>query len=307
MKISDLARRSGVTIPTIKYYIREGLLRPGDASAPNQARYDDQHLGDLTLIRALRDHAGLSIASIRRVFSAISAATDSQGEPLAAGVHSVESERLAEREGPVLDQNDPDYTAAWQDLQAVLAGRAWRRDENEPEVQELLATMVAVRKIWPYEMPSEGWARYADLGAHAASLEIPESWDPDRFPQETLRYAIVGTYLFEPVVLAFRRLALSERSNELQIRRRAENTPFEKTYRFCWWPSHPLRTFKSLMKSCVRLRAHFLIINNSERETRKWQEKKTTTTLRDDSLIAAGSIGSGRLLTTKNSTCFGSS
>ncbi len=224
MKISELARRSGVTISSIKYYIREGLLPSGtpfgDNPAKNQARYGDQHLKDLALIRALRERAGISIASLRRVLSAIAEAESGHKDSLAVSVRSVEVERLANREGPELDPDEPEYRAAWSALEQLMAARGWERDEDDPEVQELLASMVAVGHVWPYELPNGIWTQYADLGEHAASFEIPEGWDPERFPSETVRYAIVGTYLFEPVILAFRRLALSQRSIALQLRRR---------------------------------------------------------------------------------------
>jgi DNA-binding transcriptional MerR regulator len=217
LKVSELARRSGVTISTIKYYIREGLLRPGDVSAPNQAAYGEAHLNDLVLIRALRDHAGISISAIRRVLDAVAAAGSGS---LEAGVHSVEVERRAGAEAPEIDPGDPQYQRAWDALRVVFEERDWHCDPASLEVQELLAAMIAVGRIWPYELPSGGWARYAELGEHAASFEIPDGWDPDRFPSETLRYAIVGTYLFEPVILAFRRVALSARSIRLQKARR---------------------------------------------------------------------------------------
>ena len=31
MRISELAERTGVSIPTLKYYLREGLLHAGEA------------------------------------------------------------------------------------------------------------------------------------------------------------------------------------------------------------------------------------------------------------------------------------
>jgi DNA-binding transcriptional MerR regulator len=224
VKISELSRRSGVTISSIKYYIREGLLRSGtplgDGAAKNQARYGDQHLKDLALIRALRERAGISIASLRTVLSAIAEAESGHRDSLAVGVRSVEVERQASREGLKLDPDEPEYRAAWSALEQLMGARGWNREEDEPEIQELLAAMVAVGHVWPYELPNGIWAQYAELGAHAASFEIPEGWDPDRFPSETLRYAIVGTYIFEPVILAFRRLALSQRSTEIQQRNR---------------------------------------------------------------------------------------
>ena len=37
MKISELSSRTGVSIPSLKFYLREGLLPQGQLSAPNQA------------------------------------------------------------------------------------------------------------------------------------------------------------------------------------------------------------------------------------------------------------------------------
>jgi DNA-binding transcriptional MerR regulator len=63
----ELSRRSGVPRSTIKFYLREGLLAPGEASAPKQARYGEAHLERLRLIRALREVARLPLDVIGRV------------------------------------------------------------------------------------------------------------------------------------------------------------------------------------------------------------------------------------------------
>src|SRR5919204_6297357 len=73
MRIAELSRRSGVPIATIKYYLREGLLAPGERTSPNQARYHDAHLQRLRLIRALVDVGHLSIAATREVLDSIDA------------------------------------------------------------------------------------------------------------------------------------------------------------------------------------------------------------------------------------------
>ena len=41
MRIAELSSRSGTSIPTIKYYLREGLLPAGEATGRNQADYGD--------------------------------------------------------------------------------------------------------------------------------------------------------------------------------------------------------------------------------------------------------------------------
>ncbi|MDQ1571231.1 MAG: hypothetical protein QOF79_1905 [Actinomycetota bacterium] len=71
MRMSELSERSGVAVPTIKYYQRENLLHAGEFSSPTQARYDDTHVDRLRLIRALIDIGGLSVASAREVIAAI--------------------------------------------------------------------------------------------------------------------------------------------------------------------------------------------------------------------------------------------
>ncbi len=71
MKISELSERTGVSIPTLKFYLREGLLRPGTLTAPNQAGYDDSHVRRARLVRALREVAHLSIAQIAAITGAL--------------------------------------------------------------------------------------------------------------------------------------------------------------------------------------------------------------------------------------------
>ncbi len=67
MRISALSSAAGVPVATIKFYLREGLLAPGTATAQTQARYDDSHVERLRLIRALVEAAGLSLTQVRDV------------------------------------------------------------------------------------------------------------------------------------------------------------------------------------------------------------------------------------------------
>ena len=55
MRIGELSKAAGVPVPTIKYYLREGLLAPGELTSPNQASYGEAHIRRLRLIRALVD------------------------------------------------------------------------------------------------------------------------------------------------------------------------------------------------------------------------------------------------------------
>jgi DNA-binding transcriptional MerR regulator len=71
MRISELSATSGVALPTIKYYLREGMLSPGESVAVNQAQYGETHLRRLSLIRALIDIGGLSVATAKSVLAAV--------------------------------------------------------------------------------------------------------------------------------------------------------------------------------------------------------------------------------------------
>ncbi|MYU47619.1 MerR family transcriptional regulator, partial [Streptomyces sp. SID7803] len=52
MRLSELSERSGIATATIKYYLREGLLPPGERLSATQAEYDESHLRRLRLVRA---------------------------------------------------------------------------------------------------------------------------------------------------------------------------------------------------------------------------------------------------------------
>ena len=71
MKMSQLCEASGVSVPSIKFYLREGLLPAGERTSATQAEYGPEHVERLRLIRALIDIGGLSVATAQRVLEAI--------------------------------------------------------------------------------------------------------------------------------------------------------------------------------------------------------------------------------------------
>ncbi|QPN68567.1 MerR family transcriptional regulator [Synechococcus sp. CBW1006] len=49
-----MARRTGLSVKTIRYYCDEGLLQPKARSAAGYRLFDQENLAELTIIRALR-------------------------------------------------------------------------------------------------------------------------------------------------------------------------------------------------------------------------------------------------------------
>lgn len=64
LSIGDLSRRTGVKIPTIRYYEQRGLIQAAERSEGNQRRYTSGELQRLSFIKHARD-LGLSIDAIR--------------------------------------------------------------------------------------------------------------------------------------------------------------------------------------------------------------------------------------------------
>lgn len=66
--IGELARRTGVKVPTIRYYEQIGLIDPPERSHGNQRRYGRAELQRLSFVKHSRD-LGLSLDAIRQLIS----------------------------------------------------------------------------------------------------------------------------------------------------------------------------------------------------------------------------------------------
>ena len=67
-RIGELARLSGLSVKTIRFYSDRGLVPPAERTEAGYRVYDDRALARLELIRALRE-LGASLADVERVLS----------------------------------------------------------------------------------------------------------------------------------------------------------------------------------------------------------------------------------------------
>lgn len=193
VRLSELADRTGVSIATIKFYIREGLLPPGRTTSPRQADYDDAHVQRLRLIRALVDVGGLSLASVREVLAALAGPG---GLDLAV---EVAHGGLAPRPDP-----DVDVTRA----AAVVDRLGWTVDRHGAPLRQLAAALDAAASVG-LDVDDALLDVYAAAAASVARHDIttiPASDDPS----PSVTHAVLGTVLYEPLLLALRRLAQSD-------------------------------------------------------------------------------------------------
>lgn len=61
--IGEMARRTGVKVPTIRYYEQIGLIEPPERTSGNQRRYSKSALERLSFVRHARE-LGLSLEAI---------------------------------------------------------------------------------------------------------------------------------------------------------------------------------------------------------------------------------------------------
>ncbi|GAA1404431.1 MerR family transcriptional regulator [Catellatospora coxensis] len=198
MKISELSRTSGVSLPTVKYYLREGLLPPGRPTGRNQAEYGDAHLRRLRLIRALLDVGNLSVAGVRQVLQAV----DDAELP---GHHLLGTAHEAIAGVPRADRGTPGWQAARAEAGRIVAGRGWRVHERAPALDQLADAIAALRELGQEDMLAmvDDYAEATErLARQEVALVLARG---DRAAM--VEGLVTGTVLGEAVLTALRRLA----------------------------------------------------------------------------------------------------
>ncbi|MFF5258422.1 MerR family transcriptional regulator [Actinomadura viridis] len=210
MKISELGERSGLTIQTIKFYIREGLLPKGTATGATRAEYDERHLDRLRLVRALREVGDLPVAAIRRIVAAVD---DDAGMHRLFGITQYAI-------GPHVDPPDQDpgapedLAAQWrtarQDVDALMGELGWRVTARAPARDLLAQTFVALRRLG-FPVTLADLLPYTRAAAAVAEHEIGMvAADAPR--TRAVHAMLVSTVLYEQVLTALHRLAQEDAS-----------------------------------------------------------------------------------------------
>lgn len=192
MRISELARRGGLPVATVKYYLREGLLPAGEPTAATQAQYGEPHVERLLLIRALLGPGGLSVSTARAVLDVVDDPGTSVHEALGAAHCALPS---APTDPP------PDELRR---ARAHLRRWGWEVDDASPTLAVLADALHALRSAH-FDTPDELLDRYADAAATLAEEDVASV--PTGSTAEAVRFVVIGTVLLEPVLLALRRLA----------------------------------------------------------------------------------------------------
>jgi DNA-binding transcriptional MerR regulator len=199
VKISELSQASGVSIPTIKFYVREGLLPAGRLIVQNQAEYEEDHVRRLRLIRALVEVGDLPLATVRRVLDAVDDPDLPIHEALGTAQRALSPDPGAQ-EGPAVDD-------ARVEVDRLLDELGWLVAPDSPGRHELAVALSTLRRLgWP-NANARLFTRYAKAADRLASLEVQRTTPPGSTRTETMERVVIGTVVFEAVFAALRRLA----------------------------------------------------------------------------------------------------
>lgn len=191
MLMSELSARSGVPVPTVKYYLRAGLLHPGVATSVTRSTYDDSHVRRLRLVRALVEVGGLRLREVRAVITAV-------------GDESVSMHRAMGTAHGLLSAGATPPQAARDRVDQMLSKLRWRVVDDSPNRDELARALDALEG-------ADHPVRDETLQSYAASMHDVAETDLGTIPSDdreaAVRGAVLGTVLVEPVLAALRRLA----------------------------------------------------------------------------------------------------
>src|SRR4051794_23512278 len=197
MRIGELSRRTGVSVASIKYYLREGLLPPGELTSPNQARYGEEHVRRLRLVRALVDVGGLTIAGTRDVLAAVDADD--------VALHEV----LGRTQGALLGEpaitEDDTATRAAKLLDDLVARRGWWVGHENPGRRAAVEILATSERLGT-EVLVGLLDTYADALEPLATREV-EAVVARGDREDVVESAVLGTVLGAGLINALRTLA----------------------------------------------------------------------------------------------------
>jgi DNA-binding transcriptional MerR regulator len=197
MRIGELSRRSGVPAPTIKYYVREGLLPAGDRTKANQAEYDEAHLRRLGLVCALIDVGGLSVRDAQRVIGHL----DTPDVAPLIGMGKAQYALTPESAPP----DDEVTTLARREAGALIERQGWAVGPNNPARESLAEALAALHRLGRPDL-MELLDDYAAAAGKLAGADLTAVLRADSL-DEIAETVVIWTVLGDRVFSALRRLA----------------------------------------------------------------------------------------------------
>ena len=191
MRISELSAVTGLSVPTVKFYIREGMLQRGHVTSATSAEYGEEHVKRIRLIVALADTAQLPLARVKQIIDVL----DSE-----EGTDPRQATATAVAALPPYTREAEDYPYA----REVLERLGFDYDPEYAATRQLDSAIRALIDAG-LEWSPEHADRYAAPLLQIARDELRSM--PLNDLERRVEYAVLGTIMPESIMLAMRRLA----------------------------------------------------------------------------------------------------
>jgi DNA-binding transcriptional MerR regulator len=198
MRIGELSERSGVAVPTIKYYVREGLVPTGVRAKANQVDYSEAHIRRLRLVRALLEVGELSVATARRVIAVLD-------DPDESPLRSMGKAAYALAGGFPATALPDATTASAARVDDLLDRHGWNVGPDNPARAEL-ASAVAAAEALGMSDALDLLDRYAVAANSVAEVDVELALSPATL-DESIERMLVWTIVGDRALSALRRLA----------------------------------------------------------------------------------------------------
>ncbi|GGR64575.1 DNA-binding transcriptional MerR regulator [Nocardioides luteus] len=197
MRISELSESTGVSVATIKYYVREGLLSPGRKLAERLADYDDQHVRRLRLLRVLRDVGAVPVGALKALVEAT--------QDRRTTIHDMFGEACdALRVETAVPATPDEHTRELADRIVERAG--WDQVRPDAPERDQLAAIIRVILDSGLRTDPEGAATYLPLVDAIAAYEIDQV-DDSQDRETMMEQMVLGQVVLGEFLLSLRRLA----------------------------------------------------------------------------------------------------
>lgn len=195
--MSQLCEASGVSVPSIKFYLREGLLPAGERTSATQAEYGSEHVERLRLIRALIDVGGLSVATARGVLAAVDARDMPLSHVFGVAQYAISDAGLYEP----LEHSSPGV----EKVDATIERMGWTVSEDNPGRRGAARVLDAFDDLGHGDIAQflPDYAEAAELVARADLAVVALESDV----AEMAETVVVGTILGDALNAALRRMA----------------------------------------------------------------------------------------------------
>jgi DNA-binding transcriptional MerR regulator len=213
VRIGALSQASGVSVPTIKFYVREHLLPAGRPTAsPNQVEYDESHLRRLILLRALIEVGGLSLATTRNAVKRLEFRTATPRDVLLALLVAPES-------GKADNGGEPEErTGAQKAVNRLMRDRGWQDAATSAPASDLVRAVTALRRLG-HEVSDTRLGLYADAAEKLTKRELAAD-SPQASEGSAAESALVEAVVLGSVLTSMRQLAHLRASDDPPARER---------------------------------------------------------------------------------------